>query len=475
MMLTPAEARALIQRSQADPAWWVRTVLHDTPWTHQVRVLESIRDNRETAVASCHGAGKSFIAARAALWFLATHRPSLVITTAPTDRQVRGILWKEIRKAYAGATPPLGGTLLTQELRFDDDWWAWGFTAPEYDPDRFQGFHEEYILVIVDEASGVSSAIYDGIDGILSSQHSRLLLIGNPTDPAGRFAQDFKTPGVSKIRISAFDTPNFTQFGITEDDLRDGTWEGKITGPLPCPKLVTPHWAAERYRRWRPGSVLYTSRVQGDFPAQSKDTLIPLAWIERAQQKNLPPGQPHRLGVDVARYGGDDFVIVDRQGGRVRVYAVYPKCDTMEGVGYVVRAMRETDAESANVDGDGLGAGVFDRLVEQGVAAMEMRAGFAAEDSEQFLNKRAEWWWGLRERFEQDTIDLDPDDEELASDLAEIRYKVNSRGQIQIESKEDMRKRIGRSPDKGDAVAMAFGEGEALPARVRVRSVGRQR
>ena len=462
-----------MRRAQTDPAWWIHTVLGDTPWSTQVSILEAIRDHQETAVASCHGAGESFIAARAALWFLCTHRPSIVITTAPTDRQVKGILWKEIRKAYAGARPPLGGTLLTQELKLDDEWWAWGFTAPEYDPDRFQGFHEEYVLVIVDEASGVSAQIYDAIDGILSSQHARLLLIGNPTDPTGRFATDFKTPGVAKIRISAFDTPNLATFGITEDDLRDGTWEGKITGPLPYPKLVTPQWAAERYTRWRPGSVLYSSRVLGEFPQQSRDTLIPLEWIERAQRKTLPRGEPHRLGVDVARYGGDEFVIVDRRGGWARVMATYPKCDTMEGVGYVVRAMRETDAEQANVDGDGLGAGVFDRLVEQGVAAEEMRAGFASLDSEQFLNKRAEWWWGLRERFEQDGVDLDPDDEELAADLAEVRYKINSRGQIQIESKEEMRKRIGRSPDKGDALAMAFGEGEPMPPRFRVRRSGK--
>ena len=125
------------------------------------------------------------------------------------------------------------------------------------------------------------------------------------------------------------------------------------------------------------------------------------------------------------------------------------------------------------VDADGLGAGVYDRLKELGEPALEMRSGMAATDSERFANKRAEWWWGLRERFESGDIDIE-DDEELISQLSNIKYKINSRGQIQIESKDDMKKRGLPSPDRADALMLAFAkQKEVKPVRLRARSVGR--
>ncbi len=140
-MISTSAAKAVLQRSQQEPEWWVSNILGNSLWHTQQEILNSVKNNQETVVASCHGAGKSFTAANVALWYLFNHKPSVVITTAPTDRQVRGILWKEIRLAHSRARVPLGGKLLTQELKLDTNWWAWGFTAPEYDPDRFQGFH----------------------------------------------------------------------------------------------------------------------------------------------------------------------------------------------------------------------------------------------------------------------------------------------------------------------------------------------
>ncbi|MDD3071891.1 MAG: hypothetical protein PHX88_11930 [Methanoculleus horonobensis] len=454
--IAKTDAAATYDRAQQDPVWWVETILGDRLWQRQRDIIESVRDNPETAVKSCHGPGKSFTAARVALWFLYTHRPSIVITTAPTDRQVRGILWKEIRAAHARSRYPLGGNLLSQELKLDSDWWAWGFTAPDYDPDRFQGFHEVHILVIVDEAAGVSDQIFEGIDGVLTSDRSRLLMIGNPTSATGRFAEAFKTPGIAKITISAFDTPNFTTFGITEADIATGAWEEKVAGQeMPFPYLVTPQWAAKRYERWGPDSPLYQARVLGNIPQVGDDTLIPLHWIEAATQRTLEPSSPNELGVDVARHGSDETVIVHRRGPVARLWKAIPMGDTMETVGQVQIALRETGAGSAQVDTVGLGAGVYDRLKELGAPAHEMNSGDAASDSERYANARAEWWWGLRSRFEAGEIDIDGD-EELVEQLANIKYKVNSRGQILIESKEEMKKRGRKSPDRGDALMLAF-------------------
>lgn len=473
-MISGKLAKEMLDRSRSNPNWWVKNILNNNLWETQKEIIKSVRDNQETAVASCHGAGKSFTASNVALWYLYNHKPSVVITTAPTDRQVKGILWKEIRLAHGNAKLPLGGKMLTQELKLATNWWAWGFTAPEYDPDRFQGFHEVNILVIVDEAAGVSEQIYEAIDGVLTSEHARLLMIGNPTSAAGRFGQAFKTPGIKKFFISAFDTPNFTTYGITQGDIASGEWEKKITGDLPAPYLVTPSWVAKRYQRWGENSPLYQSRVMGQFPTQGTDTLIPLDWIDRAVKQELKPAEPIELGVDVARYGPDESVWVLRRGPVARIVQVNPMGDTMETSGICIQNRKRYKATKVKVDADGLGAGVFDRLKEQNEPAIEMRAGFSASDSERFANKRAEWWWGLRERFESGDIDIE-DDEELISQLSNIKYKINSRGQIQVESKDEMRKRGLPSPDRGDAIMMAFAStDEVKPIKLRAKSVGRR-
>jgi hypothetical protein len=289
-------------------------------------------------------------------------------------------------------------------------------------------------------------------------------MIGNPTNPSGRFAKAFKSPGISKISISAFDTPNFTEFEITEQDIIRKTWEDKLTSGLPAPYLVTPRWVADRLADWGESSPLYLSRIKAQFPAQSDDTLIPLHLIEAAVERNLTPGDPCELGVDVARFGADETVILHRAGPVVRIIKTLPTCDTMELTGHVVQSIREMNASAAKIDGVGVGAGVLDRLVELNLPAFDMQSGAGANEPEKYKNARAEWWWGLRTRFEEGDIDIE-NDEILVSQLANIKYKVTSRGQILIESKEDMKKRGLPSPDRADTLMLVFAEPKTVPAK----------
>lgn len=456
-----ADAARVIDRAKNDPVWWVESVLGDKLWQRQKDILESVRDNSETSVRSSHGIGKSFCASRAALWFLYNHINSVVITTAPGRRQVRGILWKEIRSAHRKARIPLGGRVLTQELELTEEWFAWGFTAPEYDPDRFQGFHAENILVIVDEASGVSPIIFDeGVQSVLSSSGSRLLMIGNPTNPSGEFARSFKDPGVSKIAISAFDTPNFTTFGITQRDIERDSWQKKITGPLPNPKLIEPAWVAKRWRRWGRSTTSpnYMSRVLGMFPEVSSDTLFPLHWIEAAQARDLEPqaDDANQLGVDVARFGTDESVICHRKGPVARIVFAQQGLDTRATTGQVIAIRDRTHATISNVDVIGIGAGVVDGLNEVGEPVEAINVGAAPVDKEHFVNARAEYFWFLRGLFERGEIDIDPADEELASQLASMKFAYDAKGRILIESKQDAKKRGMESPDRADALMLAF-------------------
>jgi hypothetical protein len=443
----------MVRRAKEDPVWWVETVLGDEPWAKQAEILRALVDNREVNVRSCHSAGKSWVASRAALWFLFNHPRSLVITTAPTARQVRGIIWREIATAYNRARIPLGGDLSTTALRISEDWLALGFTAADHDPDRFQGFHAKSTLVIIDEACGVSEQIDTAVDSILSGEHCRLLRIGNPTDAQTPFGRAFAAQQGARFKISAFDCPNFTAFGITPQNLDE--WE-RLKGlkPLPYPQLVTPEWVAAKRRQWGgEGSPLWQARVIAEFPEDGESVLIPLRLIEAAQLAELKPEGRNVWGVDVARMGADETVIMGRRGPVARQLASFRKLDTMQVAGRIAQlfACAEDQPEAINVDEIGIGAGVLDRLTELGLPVVGVNVGTRAADSERFINLRAEIFWELRERAEAGDLDIDGD-EELAAQLAAQRYGITSAGKVQLESKSEQ----SGSPDRADALALAF-------------------
>jgi hypothetical protein len=430
-----------------DPVGFVRDKLGEHLWSKQIAIAESVVANRRTAVKSCHDAGKSFIASRIAAWWVDSHPPgtALVVSTAPTYQQVHSILWEEIRSAAQKAAArgtPLPGRVLQSDVWKLDDGRQVGFGRKPADTDihGFQGHHRLYVLVILDEACGVPEQLWTAVEAITTNAECRILAIGNPDDPNTEFGKVCKPgSGWNIIRISAFDTPNFTDEWVP-DGLR--------------PLLLDPDWVEDKRRRWGVASPRYTSKVEGDFPDIGEDVLITPAMILAAQQRTLEPGPWGILGVDVARFGSDRTVIALRQGPVARVIGDYSKLATTETSGHVVAAKREYSADEIRVDGVGVGGGVVDQLVEQGHEVLDMQSGAGAVDSEHYLNARAEWYWALRERFEQGDIDIDPDDDDLAAQLGAIKYKYTSRGQVQIESKDDMRKRKLPSPDRADALML---------------------
>lgn len=438
-----------------DPVWFTREVLGDNPWEHQALILRSLRKYREVNVKSCHSAGKSWLASRAVLWFLYAHPECMVITTAPTHRQVRAILWKEIRAAHKAAAIPLGGRLMTTQLELSPSWFAWGFTAPEHDPTRWQGYHADNILVVVDEACGIKAPVDAAIDSILSGQGGRLLRIGNPTNEATPFGDAFKAPGNRyNHTISAFDTPNFTHFGITRGDIIDGSWQHKIDGrPLPRPHLIAPEWVADKAQGWGINSPMFQSRIDANFPDADDNVVVPFSLAQRGQElETEDPFGPPILGVDIAHMGTDETVVVLRKGRFARVVDSWVKASTMETVGRIITCINKYQPVGVYIDGIGIGAGVVDRLVEQGIEVNSVNVGKSAWDSDRFANLRAELFWKIRERLEADELDLDPLDDVLVSQLTKIRYTVNSAGKVILEAKAKM----GKSPDRADALSLTF-------------------
>lgn len=467
-----SQARAVLERARRDPTWFARHVLGCEPWEMQARILESVRDHKYTSVRSCHAAGKSFIAARTAIWFLNAYSPSIVITTAPTERQVRGILWKEIRVAHAGARVPLGGRVIQQEYKVADDRFALGFTAPDWDPERFSGWHSQHILVIVDEASGVKREIQESIDGVLSGGYARKLEIGNPVDPTSEFAKSFRSPRTSKIKISAFDTPNFTARGIGRAQIEDGSWERMARGPAPAPHLVSPEWVADVTAKYGWDNPYVVSRVLAEFPEAGERNVFPLSLIEAAMERELEPSGPVEVVCDVARYGSNESVIGVRRGAVLRLDWVSKSNDAMELVGEIIRSARACGAKTIKVDEEGMGGPVLDRLREvcgPSVRVVGMRAGLppdGPEAQERFLNRRAQWAFALRDRMLEGTVDL-PRDETLLAQMSGVEWTPDSRGRTKLVSKKDS---AVPSPDRYDVAAMAFagdhGDGDEGDVRV---------
>lgn len=471
-------------RYQEDPVAFAREVLGGDPWEKQVEILEAVRDHERVTVRSCHGVGKTYVAACAALWRLHCFRPSIVLTTAPGHRQVKDVLWRQIRALVRRARVPLPGEVRETAIKISEDTFALGFATDE--GDRFQGFHGRHLFIVVEEAAGVSEAIYEAIDGCLTSEGARLLLIGNPTRPTGRFAASFRGPGWARIRISAFDSPNVRFAACPLDGTRQ-EWPEPVR-----PELVSMRWVVERGEEWGLNSPIYQARVLGDFPDAADDALIPLAWIEAAARRwrshhggqrehgesteekgiEAPSVRPLRdlsglrgetpveLGVDVARFGDCETVVVARRGEVVTRIAAWRGTDLMATTGRVASIAREEGAAEIRVDAVGMGGGVADRLRElarRGELAArvtEVNGGERPRDRERFERRRDELFWALRERFRRGEIALA--DERTALQLAALRYRYTSAGRLEVERKEDLRARGLPSPDRADALALAF-------------------
>lgn len=462
------------RRYRSDPILWAEQRLQDTLWSKQQEIFRAVAEHRRTLVQSCHEIGKSYIAALIASWWLDVHKAgdAFVVTSAPTAQQVKAILWREIGRAHVRGRLP--GRVNQTEWYLPvsgkkEELVAFGRKPDEYDPAAFQGIHARRVLVIFDEGNGVRGPLWEAADSLIANDYSKILTIGNPDDPTGEFFEHSKPgSGWHVIQISAFDSPNFT---------------GETMPPKVLEQLIGRVYVEEKRRKWAPtwrwsedgtkvepppGSQphdtnpFWQSKVLGVFPEQQEEnTLIPLSWIRAAQERTLEPSSPVELGTDVGG-GSDSSTIALRRGPVVRILREDHNPDTMQTCGNVISTLKETNSIQAKVDDIGIGRGVVDRAKELKEPVVGINVGSAARDTEAFVNLRAELWWAVRDRFEKGEIDIDPADDDLAGELCSLRYKRTSSGKIQIESKDEAKRRGIPSPNRADALMLAL----APPKRV---------
>lgn len=510
--------QALIERFKPRPDYrrepkrWMNDRLGEWAWSKQDEIMQSVVENTYTAVHSCHDAGKSFIASRIINHWIDS-RPigeAFVVSTAPSAAQVSAVLWREVTKAHIKAKAhsyPMPGRINRAGY---PQWVAdglligYGRKPADYQDSAFQGIHDTSVLVVLDEAGGVPRNIWDGADALTTNEDVRILAIGNP-DQVGTHFHQVCSPlskaghGWNKIRIDALETPNMNREYIqdcldrgvmTEEDVEQLDRVMREAGveystewvPEPLRKmLVSPKWVSVQSVRWGTNSSLFKAKVRGEFPDEASEGVIPLSWIKAAMtrwQRWKDSGSPvdwsgrRVFGVDVARYGEDSTVIARRTGDIVEELLIYQQRDTQEVADLVKEAAGvdpDQQAEIAHtmfvVDANGIGGGVVDRLRRDGVANI---VGFVGSErdgrkdrtgSYDFRNNRHAAYWNLREALDPafNSKVCIPNDPQLEEELAAPRWDTQeASARIYVETDKEVRKRLGRSPDRAVAVLLAF-------------------
>ncbi|MFJ5984324.1 terminase large subunit domain-containing protein [Lentzea sp. NPDC092896] len=456
-----AEEAAKKRRWLEQPATWIKDRLGEHIWSKQIEIADSVRDHRLTAVKSCHGSGKSFTASRLTAWWLDTHPPgeARVVTTAPTGDQVRAILWTEINGAVMKAAArgnPFPGRVNETDWKLGKQLIAFGRKPSDYNPHAFQGIHAKFVLVILDEACGINKQFWTAANSIATGEHCRILAIGNPDDPSSHFARVCASERWNTIRISAFDTPNFTDEDVPED-LR--------------PNLVSHAYVEEMAEDYGVESPTYISKVTGDFPSDSEDGVVQLSKVRACSSPEPTPRAadqlvPIELGVDLGA-GGDETCIRERRGMVVgREWRTRTR-ESAHAVGLVMQAIEETKATAVKVDVIGIGWGVVGRLQElrsegkHKAAIYGVNVAEASAKPEKYSRLRSQLWWEIGRQLSEsrgwDFSHLEEKDRErLVSQLTAPKYTLDSSGRITVEKKDETKKRLGRSPDNADALLLAF-------------------
>lgn len=443
------------------PVGFQHEILGRRLWRKQREICAAVETERNVSIKGCHGSGKTFTVAGLVPYELMTHEESVVLTVAPTLRQVK-LMWNEIEsaiQAIPGALPARS----TTGWRLNEKKYALGFSSSK--GVNAQGFHGRRVLIIADEAIGIGPDIWDAIEGVRSAGDVRLVKLCNPTVPSGEPFEDFtrRRGSTTCITISAFDTPNLA--GLTLESLLQLPEEELDYAPFPW--LTRRRWVKEMYYKWGPTNPRFMSRVLGEFPSQSDWAVFELAWIERAQREPTEQelfrakGRPMQVGIDVGGPGDDETTATARVEGIVIARAAWSQANAAPLVMRWLNELRRKEPHplvAVVVDTFGIGADLGMALAAAQFPVYGFNGGHPAVDRSTFLNIKSEAYWHLRGMYRRDLVSHRDGtvDEDTQAQFSTIEYREVGRGLIQIETKEEARKRGVNSPDRAEAEIMAF-------------------
>jgi hypothetical protein len=435
----------------------------------QVDIAAAIAICRRIAVRSCHSSGKTFLAAVLAIYWLLRYPDSKVIITGPSFTQIRTVLFGQIHSLLRGMRTmrmrQLGADANLTEVRLTPSNFILGVSTDA--PERISGHHGGHILVIIDEASGVDAKIWESVESLLASGDAKLLAIGNPLVAAGPFYEAFtrNAQGWQTFSIGWRDTPNFE--GIqTIDELL--ALEPSEVERDPWPMLLTRRWVISAYHQWWNGSPasspLWMARVEGQFPLSSTNSLFNLEWLESARRPFTDQGTDIIIGCDPAGPGKDKTAVVATCGGAILDSAAFSDPDG--AIGPVIQFCRRyaQRVRLVRVDTAGLGFHFPGYLIQAGFRCEGINVAKACdkdEDKQRFANVKASRYWHLRERFQRG--DISGLTAEMVSELSVMTYLIDTSGRTAIAGKDDVKSVLGHSPDLGEALMLALGQGPPVP------------
>lgn len=467
--------------------------LHARLDKEQRAILSAFQHNHMIAVSSGTARGKDYVAAVCAICFLyLTPRfkngelvsNTKVFMTAPTARQVEKIMMPEVSRLYrkAGFLPgrELNGGIVTNYR----EWFLSGFKADNGNMEAWSGLHADNIAFIVTEASGMDDLVFNAIEGNLQG-NSRLLIVFNPNVNTGYAANAIRSGRFKAFRLNSLHAENVVRKENVIPGQVDYRWVDDHVKEWCTPISPEDKIEAEGDFQWegqwyRPNDLARV-KILGMFPKVSEDILVPYEWIEEAnkrwermRQEGYVPNRTKKIGVDVAGMGRDNSVFCVKYKNYVSEFIVHQSAghaDHMQVVGMLWRTM-DRRGDVAYIDTIGEGAGVYSRLVElnEPLSDQQRKIVISCKFSEgarflhditgeyDFVNMRAYLYWCIRDWLNPKNgfgAALPPD-AQLMEELTNTHWKFRSDGHIIIEPKEDIKSRIGRSPDKADALANTF-------------------
>lgn len=433
---------------RSNPVLFHQEVLQFEPDEWQRAALMDLAIHSKVSVRSGQGVGKTGIEAGSLLWFLTCFPFPRVVATAPTRQQLHDVLWSEVAK-WQNKSPLLQEILKWTKTYiymrgYEKRWFAVARTATK--PENMQGFHEDNMFFIVDEASGVADLIMEAILGTLSGENNKLLMCGNPTRASGTF-YDSHTKDRSLYcchKVSSLDSPRTNKENINA--------------------LI---------KKYGVESNVIRVRVLGEFPLQEDDVFIPISIIESATMREPDEAVSFiRLGVDVARFGDDETIIAENVANNITLPIMRKGQDLMRTVGDIVKHYRYLTKKypdysgpiEVNIDDTGLGGGVTDRLSEVKkeenldrliINPVNFSATVPDKKAAKEYDDITTYAWGrLREMLRENDVVL-ANDNELVGQLSSRKYTITSNGKLKVEPKKEMKKRGLSSPDRADAVALS--------------------
>ena len=431
-----------IKAWKQDPLLFVTDCIQVQPSKQQIQLLRTFADSKRTTIRSGHGTGKDASASWIIIWFLVTRLHAKVICTAPTARQLNDILWSEISKWLRQST--VADEFVIQKDKIyhkhaPKEWWCRAVSvsaksSKDEQAETLAGFHGDHMLIVCDEASGIPDPVYIPLEGAMTQEDNKCLLIGNMTKTKGYF----------------YDTHFHSELKQHWNRIH---WDSRES------ENVIKDMIDYFLNKYGEESSVFAVRIKGDPPSSDSDKLIPLEWAIQCIGNDIytEDSDPLYLGVDVARYGNDDSIVLPRKGFKIYPWFTYHHLNTISLGGEIQLKGAELDAMGVAIDEIGVGAGVTDWLIKHNrLPTFGINVANSSSNIKKYHRLRDELWVRVKDNCMKGRFSFPEGKlgDTLCDELSSVGYDFNVQGGIVVDSKKFLKTKGIESPNIADALCL---------------------